>query len=113
MTQEQAKEILKGMSLKECIKIFNDNMFNGFHFFSFISEMESDQGWRNVFSIRFPSLIPAMLLESYEKERFKREDLYFFYDQEDNLFYSFSIKEDLLEITGEDFFLEEIINRNN
>ena len=111
MTREQAKEILNGMSLEDCIKMFNDKVTAGFFFRSTIHEIDDDRWWNALFGHRHASSLAIELLVSAEESKFDRADNYFFYNEDDYVFYSFSIKEDLVEITGEDFFIDEIENR--
>lgn len=111
MTREQAREILNGMSLEECINTFNRKKQEGFFYRSTIHDMIDDSWWNALFNNRRAGDMALYLLVSAEESKFDRADLYFFFDEEDDIFYSFSVKEDLMEIVGEDFFLEEIENR--
>lgn len=101
------------MSLEECIEMFNDKVTDGFFFRSTIHEVDDHSWWSALFYNRHASALVIELLVSAEESKFDRADNYFVYNEEDYVFCSFSIKEDLVEITGEDFFLDEIINRND
>lgn len=109
MDESQARLILKGMSLEECIKMWNESLDHytrayGIHY------MTDDYWWewlsKHIGGLGFVS----NLLISGDK--FNLMDKYFFYDEEGGMFFSFSTKQELTESLGEDFFIKEIRNAN-
>ena len=109
MTREQAKEILNGMSLEDCIKMWNDSATDMYRRSAEIHKMD-DSDWWCYLSLELGaySLICSILDSSMED--FDRRDDYFLYDEDANVFYSFGYKDKMIKFFGE-WFIEELINR--
>lgn len=110
MNELEAKEILRGMSFKDCIRMWNESArYNCMTDYE-IRRMDESWYWeylmRKADGFRFVS----DLLSS--GERFNLTDMYFFYDEECGMFISFSTKQEFIEAVEEDFFINEIMNRN-
>jgi hypothetical protein len=110
MTREQAKEILNGMSLEDCIKMWNDNAVESYCRAIEIHEMDDENWWNWLTKELGGFWLMDFLLRS--ESTFNRRDMFFFYDENVNEFYSFDNKEEMFEIIGE-WFIEEIINRED
>lgn len=110
MTREQAKEILNGMSLDECIKMWNDGVNAHDEKISEIHEME-DTHWWDYIAERSGTYYLMWYLLHNSGDTFDRYDEYFLYNENNDTFYSFTTKDELLEYI-EEFFIEEITNRN-
>lgn len=111
MTREQAKEILNGMSLEECIKMWNDTARNDFDFHRVIADMLDDNYW-NILARKLGVLGLMWNVLDSSMDTFDRRDGYVFYDENECAFYSFDDKDDLMKHL-EEWFIEELINREN
>lgn len=109
MTREQAKEILNGMSLEDCIKMWNDSARNEFDFYRIIADMLDDTYW-NILARRLGTINLIWDVLDSSMDTFNRLDGYVFYDDNECTFYSFDDKEEMLKYI-EEWFIEEIINR--
>jgi hypothetical protein len=102
---EDAMQRLAGMSLEDCIKMWNesvDSRKNEIH------EMHDEDWWNDLKEDIDGYLFMRHLLQS---QTFNITDRFFFYDSENNQFISFSTKQELMELTSKDWFIEELINR--
>jgi hypothetical protein len=108
MTREQAQEQLNGMTLEDCIEMWNEYATD--HYCRYI-EMHpmSDEEWWDVLARELGTwnLTQAMLLAG---EHFNTSDKYFFYEEFNGHLISFSTSQELLEEVGEDFFVELLMN---
>ena len=111
MTREQAKEILNGMSLEDCIKMWNDGAADMYQRSAEIHEMD-DQHWWDYLSRELGAYYLMWYILDSSMDNFNRRDEYFFYDENTCDFYSFDDKEGLMKHTKE-WFIEELINREN
>lgn len=102
---EDAMQRLAGMSLEDCIKMWNesvDSRKNEIH------EMHDEDWWDDLKEDIDGYLFMRHLLQS---QTFNITDRFFFYDSENNQFISFSTKQELMELTSKDWFIDELINR--
>lgn len=109
MTREEAKEILNGMSLEDCIKMWNDAARNEFDFYRIIADMLDDTYW-NILARKLGTINLIWDVLDSSMDTFNRLDGYVFYDENERTFYSFDDKEEMLKYI-EEWFIEEIINR--
>ena len=109
MTREQAREILNGMSLEDCIKMWNDSAKAEFNFYRIISNIMDDTYW-GVLAKKLGVLRLMWEVLDSSMDTFDRRDEYVFYDENECTFYSFYDKEGMLKHI-EEWFIEEIINR--
>lgn len=112
MTREYAQEILKGMSLEECIKMWNDGATDMRQRSAEIHEVEDDERWEWLSNELEAYYLVADVVKSSKENKFCHYDRYFFYDENNCYFYSFDDKEGLMKHTKE-WFIEELINREN
>ena len=109
MNREQAFETLRAMSFEMCIGMWNESACDHYMRAYEIHEMDDDNWWDWIQKeIGSGYWYMRYLLQS---QSFNVTDRYFFYDTEISEFFSFSTKADMLEIIGDDFFIEELINR--
>lgn len=113
MTREEAKEILRGMTLQEMIDLWNEDCrLHGMHL-STVHPMGELEWWNELFrrNIDFCWNMVNHLLGS--GETFNLTDKWFFWDEDTGCFCSFSTKQEWLEsITDEDYFVTAIINKH-
>ena len=109
MTREQAKEIFNGMSLEECIDMWNGSAATMYQRCVEIHEMD-DHYWWDYLSRECGAYYLMWYLLDSSMDNFDRRDEYFFYDSLNCDFYSFDDKDGLMKYT-EEWFIEEIINR--
>ena len=109
MNELEAKEILRGMSFKDCIKMWNDSAKDNRMSDYIINDIDNDTWWEYL-AVRVGGfrLISDLLSSG---DRFCLTDMYFFYDIECNQLVSFSTKQEFIEAVEEDFFINEIMNR--
>lgn len=109
MDRERAFETLRAMSFEMCIGMWNESACDHYMRAYEIHEMEEDSWWDWIQKeIGSGYWYMRYLLQS---QSFNVTDRYFFYDSEISEFFSFSTKQEMLEIIGDDFFIEELINR--
>lgn len=112
MTEEHAKEILRGMTLQDMIDLWNEDCrLHGTHL-STVHPMGDLEWWNELFrrNIDFCWSMVNHLLRS--GETFNLSDKWFFWDEDTGCFCSFSTKQEWLEtITDEEYFETAIINR--
>ena len=109
MTREQAKKILDGMSLEECIDMWNGYAVQMYQRSTEIHEMD-DHHWWDYLSRELGTYYLMWYLLDSSMDNFDRHDKYFFYDENTCDFYSFDDKEGLMKYV-EKWFIEELINR--
>ena len=110
MDREQAWEVLRKMSLQECIEMWNDSVADHYCRAYEIHEMHNDDEWWDYLAKEIGAYqMIRQLLESGES--FNLTDKWFFYDQEEEVFKSFSTKQELMELGAEESFIEIIYNR--
>jgi hypothetical protein len=112
MTREQAKEILDGMSLEDCIKMWNDNAADMYQRSTEIHENEDDGWWTWLSNELGAYYLVGDIAKSIKERKYCHYDQYFFYDENECYFYSFDDKKEMMKIT-EGWFIEELINREN
>ena len=109
MNELEAKEILRGMSFEDCMKMWNDsakdNRMNSY----IIKDIDNDTWWEYLAVRAGGFRLISDLLSS--GDRFCLTDMYFFYDEEGGRFVSFSTKQEFIEAVEEDFFINEIMDR--
>lgn len=111
MTREQAKKILVQMSLQECIDMWNGYAVQMYQRGAEIHEMD-DHHWWDYLSQELGTYYLMWYLLDSSMDNFDRRDEYFFYDENTYDFYSFDDKNGLMKYT-EEWFIEELINREN
>lgn len=110
MDREQAWEVLRKMSLQECIEMWNDSVADHYCRAYEIHEMHNDnERWDYLAKEIGAYQMVRQLLESGES--FNLTDRWFFYDQEEEVFKSFSTKQEFMELGAEESFIEIIYNR--
>lgn len=110
MNELEAKEILRGMSFEDCMKMWNDSAKDNYMWEYTIHEIDDDKWWEWLVKRIGGWIFIYNILSS--GEHFNLSDFYFFYDEECNHFISFSTKQEFIEAVEEDFFINEIMNRN-
>lgn len=110
MTREQAEIILDGMSLDECIKMWNESGADHYCRSREIHEVDEDDWWDYLSNELGTRCFIENLLESRADDFFTHYDRFFFYDDNDCRFYSFDTKDGLMKLLGI-WFVEELINR--
>lgn len=112
MNELEAKEILRGMSFEDCIKMWNESAADHYMRAYEIHEIDDDKWWEWIVKEAGGFNFVYDLLSS--GDRFNLTDMYFFYDADSSgNFISFSTKQEFIEVVEEDFFINEIMNRNN
>ena len=110
MNKLEAKEIRQGMSLAECIAMWNESTQHYEDKVFEIHEMDDDNWWEYIAERTGAYCLMWYLLHNSE-DSFCRYDEYFLYNENNNTFFSFTSKEEMLE-DMEEFFIDEIMNRN-
>ena len=111
MTRKQAKDILGQMSFQECIDMWNGYAVQMYQRSVEIHEMD-DHHWWDYLSRELGTYYLMWYILDSSTDNFDRRDEYFFYDENTCDFYSFDDKEGLMKYT-EEWFIEELINREN
>ena len=110
MNELEAREILRGMSFEDCMIMWNESaVYHYMHEYE-IHEIDDNNWWEWLTKQCGGFRIISDLLDSDEK--FNLTDRFFFYDENGNMFISFSTKQEFIEAVEEDFFINEIMNRN-
>ena len=110
MTREEARKILRGMTLQETIDLWNEGCRLHGTYLSTVHPMGELEWWNEIFrrNIDFCWSMVNHLLLSYQT--FNNSDKWFFWDEDTGCFCSFSTKQDWLEaITDEEYFVTLII----
>lgn len=109
MTYQQAREKVEQMSLEDLITLWNDVVANTEDYMHAIHEMKDDSWWNELFrkNINICRMLVCDLLYSVE---FNINDKFFFYDDNECFFASFTTKEQLIGLEC-DFFVEVIMQR--
>ena len=110
MNELEAREILRGMSFEECRKMWNESARDNDMVSYIINDIDNDTWWEYLAVKAGGFRLISDLLSS--GDRFNLTDLYFFYDKEGGTLISFSTKQEFIEAVEEDFFINEIMNRN-
>ena len=110
MNELEAKEILRGMSFWDCMKMWNDSAKDNRMIDYIINDIDNDTWWEYLAVRAGGFRLISDLLSS--GDTFNLADLYFFYDEEGGRFVSFSTKQEFIEAVEEDVFINEIMNRN-
>ena len=109
MTTQDARKKIEQMSLEDLIELWNDVVANTEDCMLEIHEMKDDSWWNELFrkNSKACRMLVCDLLYSVD---FCLNDKYFFYDDNECYFESFSTKERLLD-TNMDFFVELLVQR--
>lgn len=109
MTREQAIKKFEQMSLTDCIKLWNEKACDHYCRFVAIHKM-SEEEWWNALSKHIGAwdLIHVVIGSG---EDFNDSDEYFFFDEGNWQMRSFSTKQEMIEVIGEDFFLGELVEQ--
>lgn len=110
MTREQAQEQLNGMSLEDCIEMWNESQMDACRKNETIHETEDDDWWAGLAEEYGAHYLVYDIAGSVKEKTFCPYDDYFFYNGDDCRLYSFADKEEMMKIIGE-WFIEELINR--
>lgn len=108
MTQKQAQKRLNQMTLDEVINLWNESamMYErilGIH-------RVTDTKWWDYLANELGGITYRDFILG-STEDFKEDDEFFFCDEESGILRSFSTKEELLDILGEDYFINELENQ--
>lgn len=109
MNELEAKEILRGMSFEDCIRMWNKSAADHNMKIFEIREMDESWYWEWLVLEMGGFNFVADLLSS--GETFNLTDKFFFYDSDGDKFISFSTKQEFIEAVEEDFFINEIMNQ--
>ena len=105
---DYARHILDKMTLPECITMWNESASDHYQKMWEIHAMDEESWWNYLAK----ELGGFDLMQAVRKsENFNISDEWFFFDQDYGLMRSFDLKSDLLDLVGEDFFLNEITCR--
>lgn len=109
MTREQAIKKFEQMSLTDCIDLWNEKACDHYCRFMAIHKM-SEEEWWNALSKHIGAwdLIHVVIGSG---EDFNDSDEYFFFDEGNWKMRSFSTKQEMIEVIGEDFFIDELVNQ--
>lgn len=110
MTREQATEKLNGMSLLECIEMWNEIEVDMYRKNVAIHETEDDDWWTHLAEEYGAYYLVHDIAGSVKEKTFCPYDTYFFFNEDDCRLYSFTDKEEMMNVIGE-WFIEEFINR--
>lgn len=107
MIREQAQARVRAMRLQDLIKMWNDNAVD--HYCRYI-EMHKmcDTDWWNRLANEmgawdFAHVVMASI------DTFNDSDMFFFYEEFDGQLISFSTEQELLELVGEDWFIDNLM----
>lgn len=110
MTWEEVNGMVDRMSLDELIKLWNDVVADSEDYMQAIHEMKDDSWWNELFR-RNASMCRMMVRDLLYSVDFNIEDRYFFYDDNECYFESFTTKEQLVS-NNRDFFVEILVQRS-
>lgn len=108
--KEQAESRLAGMSLEDCIKMWNKEGADMYCRSAEIHEVDEEKWWDYLSEELGAYYLATNLLSSRADGHFTHYDRFFFYDENDCTFHSFDDKKGLVKVLGE-WFIEEFINR--
>jgi hypothetical protein len=111
MTYQEAQEKVEQMSLEDLIKLWNDVVANTEDYMHAIHEMKDDSWWNELFR-KNAKACRMLVRDLYDSTGFYISDKYFFYDDNECYFESFSTKERLLD-KNKSFFVEVIMQRHS
>lgn len=105
-----AKKVLEGMTLEECISLWNKGAKDNDMRSCEIHETDDSSWWEwlmnDVAGLRF-----VVDLTNSNGCSFNLNNKYFLYDECGMEFISFNTKDELIEIVSEDALINEVINR--
>lgn len=106
--REKAVKRLKKMTFEECMEFCDSINCDHYDRFAEIHRM-ADMEWWNELAEELSAwhLIHFVLSSG---ETFHDTDMYFFYNSEDDKIYSFSTKQELIELMTEDWFIDNLMN---
>jgi hypothetical protein len=110
MTREQAQAQLNGMTLEDCIEMWNEHATDHYCRYIEIHETEDDDWWTRLAEEYGAHYLVYDIVNSVKEKTFCQYDEYFFYNVDDCRLYSFTDKQEMMKIIGE-WFIEELINR--
>ena len=103
-----ANERFKGLSLEDCVKLWNNHAADPFNALCEMHPMHESEWWNKLASALGGWEFFHAILNS--SDFFNDTDRYFFYNYENDCFYSFSTKQELVEMMGDEFFVESLMN---
>jgi hypothetical protein len=109
MTIEQAQEHLKKMTFEDCIRVYNESAVDHYCRLMEIHQMD-DSSWWNHLAERLSGWDFINVVNHSDK--FNYSDKWFFYDEFDEEFVSFSSKDELVEILTKDFFMDALTSED-
>ena len=109
MNELKANIIFDNMSLKDCIDMWNDSAVDHYYRSYAIHSTEDDEWWEWLFN-EYSAFDLVTEISYNSSDTFCIHDQYFFYDKETAKFYSFNTKRELIDILGEEFFIDNIVN---
>lgn len=100
------------MTLEDCIKMWNESDEKMYRRNEVIRDMESDKDWEYLSSEYGAYYLVHDISNSVKEKTFCPFDEYFFFNGDDCRLYSFTEKEELIELL-EEWFIDELINRES
>lgn len=107
ITDASAVERLQQMTLQECIDLWNEYL-DQFHQLSYIKPMEDEDWWNHL--AKELGAWDMMHFVQNSGADFNDADMHFAYIEDNCTFFSFSTKQELVEYTGEQFFIDILDN---
>lgn len=98
------------MPFKDCIEMWNESAADHYERAYEIHEIDDEPWWEWLMKESGGWNFVVSLLNS--GEHFNITDKYFFFDVDGEHLVSFSSKQEFIEAVEEDFFINEIMNRN-
>lgn len=106
---EWAEKKFNRMTMQDCINMWNDKAAD--HYCRHIAMHEmSDEKWWNMLSEGLGAwhLLRAVMLAG---DDFNDSDMWFFYDEDALIVRSFSTKQELIEMIGKEFFIDQLMEQ--
>lgn len=106
--QANAELKLRMMTFEECREFWNEHACDHYCRLFEIHEMGDEEWWNHLASKLGGWNLANAVLNSFDN--FNNSDMWFFYDDDNEYFVSFSTKQEMLDVIGEDFFIENLMN---
>lgn len=107
---ERVAERVKAMPLEDLISIWNTQVADHYCRGLEIHRVNDFEWWGYLANDLGAADLVERLFESELNDWFMPNDLYFYYDDESNLFYSFTDKEDIFNALDIAVFIETLMN---
>lgn len=106
--RDKAVKRLKEMTFEECVEFCDSINCDHYDRFAEIHRMADMEWWNELAEeLNAWELIQSVLSSG---ETFNDTDMYFFYNSEEDRIYSFSTKQELIELMTEDWFVDNLMN---